>query len=63
MSAAGRPDRSILYDDLHLMVDADIVAGAALPELLERFFNSAAVSYVHLHYARQGCFAARVDRA
>ncbi len=51
------------YDDLHLMFDADIVAGAALPELLERFFNSAAVSYVHLHYARQGCFAARVDRA
>ena len=45
------------------MVHADIVAGAALPELLERFFNSNAVSYVHLHYARQGCFAARVDRA
>ena len=28
-----------------------------------RMFDNAAVAYLHLYYAKPGCFAARVDRA
>lgn len=46
-----------------MMVDADVTPGEALEPLLERVFADPAVAYVHLHYARRGCYAARVERA
>jgi hypothetical protein len=51
------------FDAKHDMVDADVVEGAALPGLVERFFADGAVAYLHAHYARRGCYAARIDRA
>jgi hypothetical protein len=30
---------------------------------VERFFANADVAYIHAHYAKRGCFAARFDRA
>lgn len=47
----------------HMMIDADVVAGADLGPAIERAFADPAVSYLHLHYAKQGCFAARAERA
>jgi hypothetical protein len=52
--------RAFAADDT--MVDADLVEGADLPALIARFFADPAVAYLHAHYARRGCYAARIDR-
>lgn len=51
------------FDGAGMMTDADVVEGRALEPLIVRFFADPAVAYLHVHNARRGCFAARVDRA
>lgn len=51
------------YDARGLIVDADVVEGGEVETLIERFFAREDVSYLHIHYARRGCYACRVDRA
>jgi len=51
------------YDAEHMMIEADLCEGADAGALIERFLSTAAVAYLHAHYARRGCFAARIDRA
>jgi Protein of unknown function (DUF1203) len=51
------------FDENGMMVDADVIEGRLLEEMIGRFFANDAVAYIHLHYARPGCYAARVDRA
>ncbi len=50
------------YDADSLMVEADVVEGRELEALVARLFASARVSYLHVHFAKPGCFACRVDR-
>ena len=51
------------FDARGMMVDADVTDGTALEPVIDRFFGDESVAYLHLHYARPGCYAARVDRA
>lgn len=51
------------YDPEGLMVDADVVDGRVLEALIERLFNDPRIDCLHVHFARPGCFACRVDRA
>lgn len=51
------------YDAMDDMVDADVVDGAAAVPLIERYLARDEVAYLHLHFARRGCYACRVDRA
>ena len=51
------------FDHAHDMVGADVVAGRDLREAITAMFENAEVAYLHLHNAKPGCFAARVDRA
>ena len=51
------------FDANHMMIEADIVDGAEAVQLVERFFANPAVAYIHAHYAKRGCYAARFDRA
>lgn len=51
------------YDEAGLMVDADIVEGSDVEAAIERFFARDDVSYLHVHNARRGCYACRIDRA
>ena len=51
------------FDAKHMMIEADVVEGGAAKALIERFLDNANVAYIHAHYARRGCFAARIDRA
>ena len=51
------------YDAADLIVEADVVDGALVETLIEKFFQREDVAYLHVHYARRGCFACRVDRA
>ena len=50
------------YDQQHEIVDADVVDGASTAPLIERYLARDDVSYLHLHFARRGCYACRVDR-
>ena len=45
------------------MVDADVVEGAQIERLLDKLFAHDSTDYVHVHYAKRGCYAARVERA
>jgi len=51
------------YGEHDWMIDADVATGADLEPLINRFFARDDIRYLHLHHARRGCFACRVDRA
>jgi hypothetical protein len=46
-----------------MLLDSDVVDGSDLEPLLERLLADPAADFVHVHNARPGCFAVRVDRA
>ncbi len=50
------------FDAGGLMHDADLVDGTELESALERLFLRPDIAYVHAHYAKRGCYAARIDR-
>jgi len=50
------------FDGDGMMCDADVVEGRELETAIERFFAEPKVAYLHAHYARRGCYAARIDR-
>jgi Protein of unknown function (DUF1203) len=50
------------YDAKDYMVDAEVAPGTELETLIGRFFADPRVAYLHVHNARRGCFACRVDR-
>jgi len=50
------------YDEHHLMTAADVIDGQQLESLLTRTLENDEVSYIHIHFARPGCYACRVDR-
>ena len=58
-----RPISLRAFDSDDLMVDADVVDGRELESLIERYLVDPRVVYLHAHYARRGCYAARIDRA
>jgi hypothetical protein len=51
------------FDAQDEMVDADVVEGEDLEHAIRRFFARGDVDYLHAHYAKRGCYAARIDRA
>ena len=51
------------YTEDGMMVDADVVEGTAIEALIARLFENPAVSYIHVHNAKRGCYAGRIDRA
>jgi hypothetical protein len=51
------------FDADHMMIDADIVEGAVVEAMIARLFDNERTQYLQAHFARRGCFAARIDRA
>lgn len=51
------------YDAENMMIDADVVAGDDVAVRIAQSFANPAVSYLHLHNARPGCYSCRVERA
>ena len=45
------------------MTDAALVDGEHLAPLIERMLSDPAVACLHAHYAKRGCYAARIVRA
>ncbi|MBS1104020.1 DUF1203 domain-containing protein [Gluconobacter sp. Dm-62] len=61
-SLGGRLIALRAFDALHDMIAAEIVEGTQLESLIGQFFNRSEIAYLHAHYARHGCYAARIDR-
>ena len=51
------------YDAADLMVDADVADGREVEGVIERLLCDGRVRYLHVHFARPGCYACRIDRA
>lgn len=58
-----RPISLRAFDAAGFMTDADLVDGRELGAAIERLFADGSVAYLHAHYAKRGCYAARVERA
>ncbi len=50
-------------DERGMLRDAEVVDGAALEPIIARMLNRREIAYLHVHNARPGCYAARIDRA
>ena len=58
-----RPLSIRAFDAAGMMTDADLVDGREAEGLIERMLADARVAYLDIHYAKRGCWAARVERA
>ena len=50
------------FSDAGMMLNADAAEGRELEAAITTLLAPAEVSYLHLHYAKPGCYAARVER-
>ncbi len=51
------------FDAAGMIIAAEIVEGENLAPLAQQMLYDPAAAYLHLHFAKHGCYAARVDRA
>lgn len=51
------------FDAAGSMVDADVVEGREVEREIGRQLAQPQVAYIHAHYAKRGCYAARIERA
>jgi hypothetical protein len=51
------------FDATGMMVDADLVDGDQVEPLIERLFAHPETTYLQVHFAKRGCYAARVERS
>ncbi len=51
------------YNAKGMMVNAAVIPGKELESQIEKFFDDAKVSYLHLHNAGAGCYSCRVERS
>jgi hypothetical protein len=51
------------YDQNAMMRECGVVEGDDLDGALTRLLEDPGAAYVHVHYAKAGCFACRVERA
>ncbi len=57
-----RPISLRAFDAEHMMIDADLAFGAEVDVAIERLLADPRTAYVHAHYAKRGCYAARIER-
>ncbi len=50
------------YDAEGMMLDADVVEGKEIEDVISRFFVSPHIAYIHAHNAKRGCYSGRIDR-
>ena len=50
------------YDSKAFIVDAEVAEGEDVVRQIERFFANPEVAHIDAHFARRGCFAARIER-
>ena len=50
------------YDRGHMMVGAEVLSGSELEDVAKKMLEDAKVEYLHVHNAKPGCFAVRIER-
>ena len=50
------------FDAEGMIIDADVVDGEGAAEVFRRLLGNDRVAYLHVHNAKRGCYAARVNR-
>ena len=45
------------------LVEADLAEGDAVEPAIRRLLSNPAAAYLHAHFAKPGCYAARIERA
>ena len=50
------------FDGNGMIVDADVVEGVEAAPVFERLLQNDKAAYLHVHNAKRGCYAARVER-
>jgi hypothetical protein len=51
------------FDESGMLIGADVVDGPELEPVIERLFADERAAYLHVHFAKPGCYAARIERA
>jgi hypothetical protein len=51
------------FDLNHWMVEGDVCDGRELDAIIHKLLAKPEVAYLHAHYAKPGCYAARIERA
>ena len=51
------------FDRHDMLREADLAPGTAAESLIERMLGHPHTAYIHAHYAKPGCYAARIERA
>jgi hypothetical protein len=50
------------YDAAGMMRTAEVVQGETLEQCIGSMLDNAEVEYLHVHFARRGCYACRIER-
>lgn len=56
-----RPMSLRAFNEAGEMLDADLATDDEIEPLILRFLAKPGVAYLHAHYARRGCYAARIE--
>lgn len=51
------------FDKADMMLDADVIEGAHMEQVIDRMFSNQEISYIQVHNAKRGCYSGRIDRA
>jgi hypothetical protein len=51
------------FDSKGMMQRADVIQGQEARPVIESMFTDTSIQYIHVHNAKPGCYAARIDRA
>ena len=50
------------FDADDMLLRADVVEGEQAEQVIQQFFEDPSVQFLHVHFAKMGCYACRVDR-
>lgn len=50
------------FDRDGMLLDADVSDGRQIEDTIVRLFENRSIEYIHVHNAKQGCYAGRIDR-
>jgi hypothetical protein len=50
------------FSDDGMLIDADVIDGTKVEDLVEHLLGNREVAYVQAHFAKYGCYAARFER-
>lgn len=50
------------FDANDMLLSADVVEGERADHVIQKLFEDSSVRFLHVHFAKMGCYACRVDR-